>query len=461
MLACGVKGGTDWGHKSIDIVPLWLLPFTGVVAGPQRSGKFATISTKPPIKPVTTRMPSRLPNLSTHTGNEVHAAVIHGRVVAGRGGGPEKTILNSPRFLRPLGYDSVCLYMRSPQDHGFDVLRDRAAAADAPLIEVDDGGLRDWSILRRCAEAIERWRQLDRQDRPLIYHGHDYKSNLVGFYLRRRLPGLRLVTTVHGWVHRTWKTPLYYFIDRQCLPRYDHVVCVSPDLREQSVAVGVPSNRVSLIDNAIALDDYPSGATQEAERREAATELGLDPNLRWIAAVGRLSDEKGFDVLIRAVESLIGRGMPIGLAIAGEGAARSTLQQQIDRMDRNVKKGDRIRLLGFVADPRTLYRSATAYALSSYREGLPNVVLEAMAMRLPVVATRIAGMPRIIDDGINGRLVPAGDAGELADALEAVLGDPALSDRYAVAGRATVEQRFSFFGRMEQMARIYASVLAR
>ncbi len=99
-----------------------------------------------------------------------------------------------------------------------------ASELEAPLVAVDDYGPLDYGIVARLADVCRR-------ERVTIWHGHDYKSNLLGLLLRRRWP-MRLVTTVHGWVLRSWKTPLYYALDRWSLPYYERVVCVSEDLRQ-------------------------------------------------------------------------------------------------------------------------------------------------------------------------------------------------------------------------------------
>lgn len=371
--------------------------------------------------------------------------VMHVRVVSGHGGGPDKTILNSPRYLERLGYRSVCVYLRDPADSGFPVLADRAAEKRAPLVAVDDFGIRDWKLLARVSKLVDR-------DPPAIWHGHDYKSNLVGLLVNRQRikrghPPMRLVTTVHGWVHKTWKTPLYYFIDRQCLPRYEQVICVSRDLHDDCLRIGVPPERLSLIDNAIALDDYEFGISQA----EARAQLCFHPQRPLIAAVGRLSAEKAFDRLIDAVVALNRSGTEVGLAIAGSGVEQDRLQE------RAVSSGliDRIHLLGYFADPRLLYQAADLFVLSSLREGLPNVVLEAMAMRKPVIATRIAGLPNIIQDGVNGRLIEPNNTEAIQNAIAELLAAPDQRTRLAEAGRQTIEDRYSFDKRMEKIKAVY------
>jgi glycosyltransferase involved in cell wall biosynthesis len=370
--------------------------------------------------------------------------VLHTRVVCGSGGGPEKTILNSPRFLEPLGYRSLCAYMRPPEDPDFETIRLRANQCGASLVEIDDRGPFDLSIVNRMIE-------LCRSRKVAVWHGHDYKSNLLGLWVRRRWP-MRLVTTVHGWVKFTWKTPLYYAVDRYCLRRYEAVLCVSGDLIERCVASGTPRERCTLIENAIDVSQYRRRRPAE----EAKRALGFAPDRLLIGSVGRLSAEKNYHGLIAALAEPIRRGLPVDLAIVGDGDQRERLETLIAR------KGlqEHVRLLGYRTDTVDLYEAMDAYVLSSFREGLPNVLLEAMAMELPVVATRIAGVPKLIEDGSNGLVVEPGDDAALAAAVERLASDAALRRRLAAAGRCTVEQRYSFSVRMEKVRAVYDRLLS-
>ena len=107
-----------------------------------------------------------------------------------------------------------------------------------------------------------------------------------------------------------------------------------------------------------------------------------------------------------------------------------------------------------------MYRAADCYALSSYREGLPNVVLEAMTMRIPVISTRIAGMPDLVEDNVNGLMVEPGNTDELAHSIKRVLLDPPLAQRLTAAGRDTIETRFDFGKRMQKIAAIYDRLMS-
>jgi colanic acid/amylovoran biosynthesis glycosyltransferase len=165
-----------------------------------------------------------------------------------------------------------------------------------------------------------------------------------------------------------------------------------------------------------------------------------------ILAVGQLKEKKGFAHLLDACRLLADRGTRFACEIVGEGPIRATLAARIDRLGLDAH----VRLLGALPheDVVTRLREATVFALPSVtapdgdRDGIPNVILEAMAMRLPVVSTRQSGIPEAVVDGGTGLLVPPGDATALADALGRLLADDALRGRLGRAGRARVEEIF-------------------
>jgi glycosyltransferase involved in cell wall biosynthesis len=365
--------------------------------------------------------------------------VLEARVVVGAGGGPDKTILNTPRFLAGTNYPTLCAYMHPPGDPGFEQLRRKAEQWQAPLVSIPDRGFWDLSVIGNLLK-------LCRRERVAIWHGHDYKSNALGLLLRC-FWRMRLVTTVHGWVHHTRRTPLYYWLDRLCLPRYERVICVSEDLYKRCLECGVPARRCALIENGIDTVEFSRRLTSA----EARAGFGVAPGRFLLGAVGRLSAEKGFDLLIRAVGQLVSEGLDVGLLIAGEGDERAPLQALIEELGLSA----RARLLGYCSDTRALYQSLDTYVLSSIREGLPNVLLEAMALQVPVVATRIAGVPRLVVDGVNGLLVEPGDVAGLVAAIRRIAADSDLRARLAGAGRATIEEGYSFAVRMQKIRQLY------
>jgi glycosyltransferase involved in cell wall biosynthesis len=370
--------------------------------------------------------------------------VLHVRVVTGPGGGPEKTILNSPRFLGPLGYRAKLAYLHPPHDPGFDRLRERAAALNAELISLPDRGAFDlrglWQLIRLC-----------RRERVAIWHAHDYKSNVFGLIVRC-FTRLKLVTTLHGWTDLTGRIPLYMKIDKWCLKYYRKSICVSDDLREVCLQVGVPPDRCEVVYNAIDTVDYQRTKTVA----QAKVEMGAPPDGVLIGAVARLSPEKAFDRLIEATVALRRAGYPVYLWIAGEGGWRPDLERLIQQLD----CGSYVRLLGHIHDPKTFYQALDIFALSSIREGLPNVVLEAMAYGTPLLATAVNAVPVLVEDQRSGVLVAPGDTAALERGLRQLLDHPEQARSMGLAARQRVEEKFSFQRRMEKIARIYREVLS-
>jgi glycosyltransferase involved in cell wall biosynthesis len=182
-------------------------------------------------------------------------------------------------------------------------------------------------------------------------------------------------------------------------------------------------------------------------RAEAKARLGIPATRLVIGAVGRLSAEKGFDLLVEAADRLIKANLDIHLIIVGEGEEKSALERSA------------VSLLGYRPDVIELYQAMDVFTLSSLREGLPNVVLEAMALEVPVVATRIAGVPRLIRDGCNGLLISAGDVDALFRSLRNLLEDPQLRTKLGRSARDTIETNHSFEIRMQKVSALYAGLL--
>jgi glycosyltransferase involved in cell wall biosynthesis len=160
--------------------------------------------------------------------------------------------------------------------------------------------------------------------------------------------------------------------------------------------------------------------------------------------------------LIDAFQKQLAHDPRAQLVILGEGPERPRLVKQIEMLGMS----SRVTLLGHSDRVTEWLEAMNVFVLSSLREGLPNVLLEALALETPVVATRIAGVPELIAPGENGLLVTPGDVAELGEAISTLLADDPRRERFARAGRETICQRFDFRQRMEKMRAIYDELLA-
>jgi glycosyltransferase involved in cell wall biosynthesis len=282
-----------------------------------------------------------------------------------------------------------------------------------------------------------------------LWHANDYKSAVVGVVLRKLWP-MYLVSTGHGWVSDAWRDRVYYMIERFCLRYYDRVICVSREVYNKCLASGVRPERCLLVDNVIDVAAY----SRKRIAQEAKQRFGLSPGRCLIGAVGRLAPEKGFEMLIRAVSHLLKAGLNLELWIIGEGDQKSRLEQAISDLGCN----DHIRLLGFRPDVPELYEAMDVFVVSSVREGLPRVLLEAMAVGVPVVATRVGDIPQLIRDGESGLLIEPGRAAELAEALERLVRDSELRSRIRESGFQAVQANYRIEKQLTQVGDIYRTL---
>ncbi len=362
--------------------------------------------------------------------------VLHVRVVRASGGGPEKTILRSARHVDASRYRMAAAYIHPAGDPGYDAIRQRAAAEQCPLFSLPEHGPLD-------PRTVTRLLRLCRQQRVAIWHGHDYKSNLLGLLLRRWHP-LRLVTTVHGWTWDTVRTRLYYHLDNACLPRYEQVVVVSPPLLEHARKLGVNEAGLSYIPNAIDPAEY----VRQHDRAAACASLKLPAAALHIGVVGRLSVEKGAD---RAVRLLAQLPAATHLHLIGDGPQRPALEQLVAQL----RLAERVHFHGWQKQSQRWYEAFDLLLLPSHTEGLPNVVLEAMAMGVPTAATDVGGVRDLLADGACGLILPPTEPQAWSPPVTALLQNAPQRARFAQLARQRIESHFTFTARMRRMMQVY------
>ncbi len=209
------------------------------------------------------------------------------------------------------------------------------------------------------------------------------------------------------------------------------VVCISDYTRSQLMTLSDPSAWHKLYVNHV-------GIPIEQFTRRHARQVAGDPTVLF---VGRHVPQKGHAVLLEAARLLADRGRRVRLVLAGEGPQRPKLEELAARLELAAQ----VSFPGAVGqeDIRALYEAADAFCLPSFAEGVPTVLMEAMAMELPVISTRINGVPELVEDGRTGLLVSPGRSDELADAVERLLADPHLCRELGKAAREKVSAEFN------------------
>ncbi len=240
---------------------------------------------------------------------------------------------------------------------------------------------------------------------------------------------------------------LYNQLDRWSLRRADRIITVSRAFALQLARIA-SEDRITVLHNSIDIDSF--NAISAEETRALRAKLGIVEDERALLAVGRLSHEKGHADLISAFASIVKADPRTKLVIVGDGPERNSLETRA----RSSGFGDRIIFTGQVSDASVYYRVADVFVLPSHSEGSPNALLEAMAAGLPVVATRVGGVPEIVTDEESALLAPAHDAQAMAEAVLRLLADKNISQRLAAAARQRVKD-YSPESRLQALLEIY------
>lgn len=363
----------------------------------------------------------------------------------GTGGGPEKTILfGAERHDRSRYAVTVC-YVRDARDEIFGIDA-RAQALDVDYVEVRERHSFDRGIWPQLVDIV-RTRRID------IVHGHDHKTNLLAYLLGRKTGAIGLATA-HGWTGGSFRERrVYYPADRMVLRRFPLVVAVSSEVKDTLVRAGASASKVTVLLNGI----DPSAFRADSGRRERVRRaLQYGPDDQVIGAVGRLEEQKRFDLLIGAFAALRHEWPRARLVIAGDGSLRPQLEQLASRL--GVE--NTCRFLGHRLDVADLHDGFDLFVQSSEYEGTPNAVLEALAMETPLVATDVGGTRELALPGIHALIVPPHDASALRSAMVAVLADPVAARKRAGEGRIRVEHELSFAERTRRLEGIYDALMA-
>lgn len=340
-------------------------------------------------------------------------------------GGPERQVLGLSRQLP----DSTRTSFLSFKERGLArAFLDRARQEGFDAIELEH----NWPhFFRAIDEVASCLRDLGAD----LLCTSGYKPDLIGWRAARRV-GIPVVAIAHGWTAATWKVRVNEGIDRWVMRHVDCVVSVSDAQAAKVRKAGVSPERMVTIHNAV----DPAALVGFSQDGRAVLEgFFASPPRIIVTAAGRFSPEKGFDVLIDAASEVIKQHPEVGFVLLGDGPLRDDLTRRIAHQ----RLEGRFILGGFRTDLDSLLGSADVHVLSSHTEGLPVIILEAMAAGVPVVATRVGGVPEVIEDGLHGFLAEPGNAASLAEKLNLLAADSSARRSMGGASRLRIAEQFS------------------
>ena len=317
--------------------------------------------------------------------------------------------------------------------------------------------------LSRDARAVRELRRIIRVERPDVLHTHTAKAGADGRIAALLAGGARpaaVVHTYHGHVLRGYfgrgKETFYRVLERALARSTSQLVAVSPQVRDDLVALRVaPAAKFTVIPYGF---DLPASHDRASvERLRARAQIGAGDDAFVIGWVGRLTAIKRPLDLVRVLRALVDREIDAVLCLVGDGPERSA----VDELARTLRLAERCHVVGYQRELGAWYDAFDAFCLTSANEGTPVAAIEALAAETPVVATRAGGTAAVVDDGVSGFLAPVGDVDLLAERLAQLAADPGLRAAMGRRGAEQMRERYSKDRMVDDVERLYRSLLAR
>ncbi|MCU1240399.1 MAG: hypothetical protein JWO71_1125 [Candidatus Acidoferrum typicum] len=354
--------------------------------------------------------------------------------------GAENMALELTRALLHLGCPAslgVFLNVHRPNLQVADAARSQGLEVE--LFECQ--GRIDRQTIRRVRDCLLRGR-ID------ILHTHGYKANTYGL-LAAKGTSVKTIATSHNWPGRSLSLRAYGLLDRLQLRFFDRVCAVSESVRHRLLRSLVPDRKITVVRNGIDCERFRDG--RSVLRNDLSSKDGL-----LVGYVGRLAPEKDLHSLLRAAKAILNTLPSISFVLCGEGPERRSLEA----LALQLGIENSVFFLGQRSDTPDLYSSFDVVVLPSLTEGMPLAVLEAMAAKKAVVASRVGAIPKILEDGKSGLLVEPGNTKELESALLRLLRNREMRLSFGQAGFDIVESNFSSKVMAQTYLSIYSEVLS-
>ena len=356
-------------------------------------------------------------------------------------GGPEHQLLRYAESERDSASWDILLGTFIGPGEGSDFLR-----------AIEARGLRSLSLPASWGAALQSLIQTIRRERIDLLCTHGYRSDVLGV-LASRLLRIPSACFLRGWIGENLKVRIYEQIDRVAVTFADRIVCLSDSQAQRLSAQSHQAKKIRVVCNAI--DTSLAEPAASASRCELVQRFDLPEDCFVVASAGRLSPEKGARDFLEAISRTDDLPAKVRFLIFGDGVLRQSLQNTAQSL--NVQ--NRVIFAGFHSDLRKLLPAFDLLVNPSLSEEMPNIVLEAMAARVPVIATRVGGVPDIAGPELALQLVQPGNPEALAKAIRHLVNHASLREKLAQAGYERVRQAFSVTLQRSQLHNLYRELL--
>ncbi|OQX52345.1 MAG: hypothetical protein B5M53_08850 [Candidatus Cloacimonas sp. 4484_209] len=284
-----------------------------------------------------------------------------------------------------------------------------------------------------------------------IVHSHGYKPNIFLGVIPSKLLKAKKISTTHGWAKEfaSRKASLYEKLNCYFIRRYCRCVAVSKGVYNDMVKRNIPSSKIVIIYNGIDLN-----AQQTKKNKSSIREyFNIPKDAFVIGTAGRLVKEKGIDVFIKASADFLKSHANAFFLIAGDGPMKPELKS----LTRHLQVEHKFRFLGFVTNMDGLFNAIDVFVLSSYTEGLPIVLLEAMQTGCPTICSKVGGISEVINNNVDGLLFESGNSSQLSSKL-LLYRDGELRKEISIRAKRKVYEFFSAEKMVNNYIKFYKSL---
>ena len=302
-----------------------------------------------------------------------------------------------------------------------------------------------------CIKNIAKYCQ---QNNISLIHSHGYKTSGICLLLRL-LYGIPYVITSHMMFPNLTRMIVYSYIEKVCMLFAEKVIGVSEEIVLNLNKGLVPKKKLLVIDNGI--DTEATFNIKDYNEKQLRRELGLREDSILVGSLGRLTEQKDYGTLILSAVEVLKKTNNCEFFIAGEGLLKDALLQLV----REHGVDDSFHFVGYREDIGSLLKLMDIFVLSSLSEGLPMAMLEAMAAGLPIVVTRVGGIPQVVINNQNGQLVDKDNPQQLAEALLALVKSKEKRSLTGNNARKTILAKYSMHQMTQKHIELYNSIISR
>lgn len=351
--------------------------------------------------------------------------------------GAEKNIIMASQIFRnsPI---KICIGCINYNDNKNVALLAKAKENGINSISIPGKRGLDFSLINKIVTII-------REKNITILETHGYKENFVGYFAAKKTR-IKIIGNVHGWTGHSLRVIAYEFLDKILLKFFDKIIVISPIQKKQLMNIGIPENKITFIPNYIDVNSLP----RQSGSIELKTAYGIRKEDIIVGSVGRLSPEKGYQYLLKAMATLK-KINNLKLILVGNGQEEKKLM----RLAEDLKIRDKVIFAGYQANVFNYIEIFDIFVLSSLTEGFPNVLLEALGCKKPVVATNVGAIDSIIKHNVTGYLTNAKDFQGLAQGINYFLTNKDEAQKMANTGYDLIKESYSKKSKIILMESIY------